>query len=177
MAEASELSIDKRLQSMGFSIPDPTPSPLPIGPIIFMGFLIFLAFLGIWAVVPPAPQGKHYFPFLIIAGLIAITKTIAVLAAILPKLCFSNFRPDSRGQMPYMAWLASTLLAAIIALLLERAALVIADQASISDALNFKTYPPTLLAPTTAAICLAIAFLCDVDLGLGYGWLRRITEG
>ena len=103
MAEASELSIDRRLQSMGCSIPETKPFPLPIGPIVFMGFLIFLAFPGIRAVTPPAPQGKHYFPFLIIAGLIATTKTIGVLAAILPKLCFSNFRPDSRGHMPYMA--------------------------------------------------------------------------
>jgi hypothetical protein len=33
------------------------------------------------------------------------------------------------------------------------------------------------MAPMAFASCLTIAILCDVDLGLGRGWARRVTEG
>jgi hypothetical protein len=33
------------------------------------------------------------------------------------------------------------------------------------------------MAPTTFAISLSIAIICDVDLRLGHGWVQRTMEG
>jgi hypothetical protein len=67
-------------------------------------------------------------------------------------------------------------LAVIASFLLERVAIGIVDHRLFS-AIDFVHFPLTPLAPTTFTLCLAIAILCDVDLQLGNGWLRRISEG
>ena len=173
IAEGSELRIESRLQSIGFCIPEPNCPPLPIGPFVFMGVVMIVAILGVVAVVQP-PKGS--LPIAITAVLIGTTKTIGVLAAVLPKLRWSAFRPDSRGNFPYLAWLTSAGVAAAVAFLIERTALIIANQTA-SAALDFSDYPLSPMAPTTFAISLSIAIICDIDLRLGHGWVRRITEG
>jgi hypothetical protein len=173
IVEGSELRIENRLRSIGFCIQGPAYLPLPIGPFVFMGVVMIVAILGIVAVGRPPQSGP--LPLVITAMLIGTTKTIGVLAAVLPKLRWNTFRPDSRGNLPFLAWLMSAGLAAVVALLIERAELMIAYTASA--AFDFHTYPITPLAPETFAICLSIAIICDVDLSIGQGWTLRITEG
>ena len=166
MVEGSDVMIKNRLQSIGFCIVEPPCIPLPIGPFVFMGVVMIVAILGVVAVVP-TPKGA--LPLAITAILIGTTKTIGVLAAVLPKLRWSAFRPDSQGNLPYLAWLTSAGLAAIVSFFIERAVLSAAHQ-DISAAFDFGQYPLTPMAPTTFAISLAIAIICDVDLRLGRGW-------
>jgi hypothetical protein len=60
--------------------------------------------------------------------------------------------------------------------LIERAAVGVEYQ-SILAVFDFADYPLTPLAPTTFAISLSIAILCDVNLGIAHGRMLRITEG
>jgi len=173
MVEGSDVMIKSRLQSIGFCIVEPPCIPLPIGPFVFMGVVMIVAILGVVAVVPTSGGP---LPLAITAILIGITKTIGVLAAVLPKLRSSAFRPDSQGHLPYLAWLASAGVAAIVSFVIERTALSAAHQ-DISAAFDFGQYPLTPMAPTTFAISLAIAIVCDVDLRMGRGWTLRLTEG
>ncbi len=174
MVEGSDVMIKNRLQSIGFCIVEPPCIPLPIGPFVFMGVVMIVAILGVVAVVP-TPKGA--LPLAITAILIGTTKTIGVLAAVLPKLRWSAFRPDSQGNLPYLAWLTSAGLAAIVSFFIERAVLSVAHQEDISAAFDFDQYPLTPMAPTTFAISLAIAIICDVDLRMRRGWTLRLTEG
>lgn len=157
---------------MGFIIRD-LSCPVPVGAFIFMGVVMMLAILGVVAVVRPA---SGPIPLAVAALLIGLTKTIGILAAILPKVRWSWFRSDSDGRYPYMAWVVSAILAVVVSFFVERVAFGILDHKLLS-ALDFVQFPVTPLAPTTFTLCLAIAILCDVDLGLGAGWLRRISEG
>jgi hypothetical protein len=173
IAEGSDLRIENRLKSVGFDILEPTSPPLPIGPFVFIGVVMIFAILGLVAVVP-TPHTTPLPPALI-AVLIGTTKTIGIVAAVLPKLRWGLCRRSSRGGLPYLAWLVSAGAAAVVAFLFERTALAVATQTAAA-AFNFAAYPLTAMAPTTFVICLAIAILCDVDLGLGHGVVRRITE-
>jgi hypothetical protein len=115
-------------------------------------------------------------PLVVIALLIGLTKTIGILAAILPKVRWSWFRSDHGGWHPYMAWVVSAVAAVVVSFFVERLAFAILDH-KLPSAFDFARFPLTPLAPTTFTLCLAIAILCDVDLRLGAGWLRRISEG
>ncbi len=173
MVEASESRIQSRLVTMGFIIRDLSCAQVPVGAFIFMGVVMMLAILSVVAVVRPA---SGPMPLAVAALLIGLTKTIGILAAILPKVRWSWFRSDSDGRYPYMAWVVSAVLAVVVSFFVERVAFGILDHKLLS-ALDFVRFPVTPLAPTTFTLCLAIAILCDVDLGLGAGWLRRISEG
>lgn len=174
MVEGSEFWVQDRLRSMGFQLLGPSCPPLPVGPFIFMGVIMMLAILSVVAVVRPERDGP--MPLVLTALLIGLTKTIGVLAAILPKIRWASFRPDSRGRLPYLPWLASAFLAMIVAFLVERGSFGILGH-GLPEAIDFQHFPLSPLAPTTFTLSLAVAILCDVDLRLGYGWLRRISEG
>lgn len=174
ISEGTELRIEYQLQSLGFYIQESTSPPLPVGPFVFMGVAMIVAILAITAVIRPPNSGP--LPLAISALLIGATKTIGVLAAGLPKLRWAWFRPGADGELPYLGWLASAAAAAIVALVFERLALIVAYHAAAA-AFDFEKYPLTPLAPTTFAIGVAVAMLCDVDLHIGQGWIRRVTEG
>jgi hypothetical protein len=173
MVEASECRIRSRLATMGFIIHDLPCPQLPVGAFIFMGVIMMLAILGVVAVVRPHSPSM---PLVVIALLIGLTKTIGILAAILPKVRWSWFRSDHGGWHPYMAWVVSAVAAVVVSFFVERLAFAILDH-KLPSAFDFARFPLTPLAPTTFTLCLAIAILCDVDLRLGAGWLRRISEG
>lgn len=174
MAEGSEFRIQTRLRSMGFRLAGRTCAPLPLGPFVFMGVMLILAILSVIAVVRPAQTGP--MPLAITALLIGLTKTVGVLAAVLPKLRWAAFRPDSSGRLPYLGWLGWAGVAPLVALLLERLSFGILGHSTLAT-VDFQTYPLSPLAPTTFALSLAVAILCDIDVHLGAGWLRRISEG
>ena len=174
MTEGSEYRIQDRLRSMGFLLTGDTCPPIPVGPFLFLGVIMVLAILSAVAVVRPPPGGP--MPLAITALLIGLTKAIGVLAAILPKFRWAAFRRDDSGRLPYLPWLASALGAALTAFIIERSSVAVLDSAA-SGAIAFGKYPLTPLAPTTFTLCLAMAIVCDVDLRLGNGWLRRISEG
>jgi hypothetical protein len=136
--------------------------------------MMIFGMLGVVAVV--SPQHVQVLPPAVTAILIGATRTIGVLAAILPKMRWSKCRPDERGNPPYLAWLGCAAIAGIISLLVERGAYAIA----LGDAfapLDFTRYPMTPMAPMAFATSLTLSILCDVDLRLGYGWARRVSEG
>jgi hypothetical protein len=174
MVEGSEFRIQIRLRSMGFRLAGRTCPPLPFGPFVFMGVMLIIAILSVIAVVRPAQGGP--MPIAITAVLIGLTKTIGVLAAVLPKLRWAAFHPDSRGRLPYLGWLAWAAVATLVAFVFERLSFGILGH-STAAAVDFQTYPLSPLAPTTFALSLAVAILCDVDLHLGDGWFRRVSEG
>jgi hypothetical protein len=170
--EGSRPRILERLRSIGFWMEEPCP-PLPVGPLVFMGAMMIVAILGVVATVPP---GSHRLPLPIIAVLIGTTQTIGLVSAVLPKLRWSTFRPDSRGNHPYLGWLASSSFAGIVAFLIDRTATGIAHH-TFEAGLDFDHYPLSPMGPMAFAISLSIAIICDVDLGLREGWVRRMTEG
>ena len=90
MVEGSETRIDDRLKVIGFCISEPPCLALPIGPFVFMGVVMFLGILGVVAIVRPSSGS---LPLPLTAFLIGTTKTIGVLAAVLPKLRWCAFRP------------------------------------------------------------------------------------
>jgi hypothetical protein len=139
-----------------------------------MGVGMIIAILVVVAIVPQ--PSSETLPLPLTAFLIGATKTIGVLASVLPKLRWSAFRPNRQGDLPYLAWLTSAVLAAFVSLLIERAAIAIAHPAALA-ALDFGKYPLTPLAPATFAISLCVSILCDVDLGIGRGWILRIADG
>jgi hypothetical protein len=170
--EGSGLRIRNRLESLGFCIDQPCP-PLPIGPFLFMGVMMIIAILGAVAALPPTTRR---LPLWAIAVLIGTTQTMGLISAILPKLRWSAFRPDSRGNPPYLGWLASSSFAGVLAFLIDRTATAIAHH-TFSAGLDFDQYPLSPMGPMAFAISLSIAVICDIDLDFGGGWLRRITEG
>lgn len=173
MVDASESRIKNRLSHMGFHIRDLSCPQVPVGAFVFMGVVMMLAILGVVAIVRPE---SGPLPLPVIALLVGFTKTVGVLSAVFPKLRWSWFRPDSNSRLPYLAWIASATLAVIVSFLVERLAFGILEHKIVS-AFDFVHFPMTPLAPTTFTLCLVIAILCDVDLRLGNGWLRRISEG
>ncbi|HXE23692.1 MAG TPA: hypothetical protein VN637_02255, partial [Roseiarcus sp.] len=74
------------------------------------------------------------------------------------------------------AWLGWAAVAAIVSLIIERAAYAIA-LGDLGAALNFSQRPLRPMAPMAFATSLALSVLCDVDLHLGHGWARRVSEG
>jgi hypothetical protein len=174
MVEGSDQRIGNRLQTIGFAAPA-QPSPhMQVGPFMFMGAMMILGMLGVVSVL--SPQHAHVLPRPVSAVLIGTTRTIGILAAILPKMHWSKFRPDSRGNPPHLAWLGWAGVAAIISLMIERAAYAIALGDAVA-ALDFVAYPVTPMAPMAFSTSLVLSILCDVDLHLGHGWARRVSEG
>jgi hypothetical protein len=173
MVEASDARIKSRLENRGFSISEPTCPPLPIGALAFLGVMMIIGILLIVAVVP---SGSSRLPMAIIAMLIGTTQTIGLLTAILPKLRCDGFRSDSRGNYPYLGWLETAILAGLIALVLDRTAMAINAHAFGAE-LDFAHFPMSPMGPMASAISLSVSVLCDIDFGLGQGWLRRVSEG
>jgi hypothetical protein len=175
MVEATDRRIYNRLQAIGFAISEKPCPRLEVGPFLFMGLMMIVGMFFLVALVPPTPQ-KTDLPLSVITILIGATRTIGVLAAILPKLRWSGDRTDERGNYPYLAWLEWPFVAGGASLLIERGMIAIVDH-HLSAAANFSAYPLTPMAPLAFATCLSMAILCDVDLGFGLGWGRRLTEG
>jgi hypothetical protein len=173
--ERSDVRIRNRLKSIGYHIAEPpaSPSPLPIGELLFLGVMMIVVSLMAVAIVQPA---SFDLPLGVIAVLIGATRTIGVLAAILPKLRWSTFQPDSRGNLPYLGWLASSTIAGLISFLIERTALSIAHHTFAAE-LDFNQCPLSPMAPMAFVISLSIAALCDVNLHLVHDLVRRLTEG
>ena len=173
--ERSDVRIRNRLKSIGYHIAEPPspPSPLPIGELLFLGVMMVVVSLLAVAIVQPA---SFDLPLGVIAVLIGATRTIGVLAAILPKLRWSAFQPDSRGNLPYLGWLASSTLGGLISFLIERTALSIAHH-TFAVELDFNQCPLSPMAPMAFVISLSIAALCDVNLHLADDRVRRLTEG
>ena len=110
------------------------------------------------------------------AILIGTTRTIGILTAILPKLRWSKSRPDRDGNPPYLAWLGWAAAAAMVSLVIERSAYAIA-LGDPGAGLDYFTHPVTPMAPMAFSTSLVLSILCDVDLHLGHGWARRLSEG
>lgn len=174
IVEGSDLRITNRLRSIGFTtLKDPYP-PIQVGPFLFLGVMMIFAILGLVSLIPTPRTGP--LPLPLTAILIGTTRTIAIVTAVLPKLRWSAYRPDARGNLPYIAWLEWAVIAAVFSLLIERSALAVAHQAFLAE-FDFDDYPLSPMAPMAIASSLSIAILCDVDLGLGRGLVRRVTEG
>lgn len=174
MVEGSDQRIGNRLQSIGFT-PLGQPGPhMQVGPFLFMGAMMIFGMLGVVSVV--SPHQSHVLPPAVTAILIGTTRTIGILAAILPKMHWSRFRPDSRGNPPHLAWLGWAAVAGAISLMIERTAYAIALR-DVGAGLDFVAYPMTPMAPMAFATALVLSILCDVDLRLGHGWARRVSEG
>ena len=172
ITEGSELRISNRLHSMGFD-ERPAYTSMTVAPFLFLGAMMLFAILGLFSLMPTAIGP---LPLSVSAILIGTTRTIAILAAVLPKMRWSAFRTDVRGNLPYFAWLEWAAVAAIVSLLLERTVLAIAHH-SVGAGIDFEQYPLSPTAPMAFASSLSIAILCDVDLGFVRSWARRITEG
>jgi hypothetical protein len=173
IVEGSNARIRNELQAIGFNVADTLCPPLPLGALAFMGLVMIVAILGIVSVVPSEPQA---LPLGIIAVLIGTTKTIALFAAILPKLRWRQFRPDSNGNLPYLAWMASASFAAALSLLIDRAALAMAAH-HFAVGFDFVNYPLSPMGPMSFALSLSVAIICDLDLDLSSEWVRRVVEG
>jgi hypothetical protein len=174
MVEGSDQRIINRLQPIGFAAPAQPGPHMQVGPFLFIGAMMIFGMLGVVSVF--SPQHAHVLPAPVNAILIGTTRTIGILAAILPKLRWSTCRPDGRGNLPYLSWLGWAGVAAIVSLLIERSAYAIA-LGDVVAGLDFVRFPLRPIAPMALATSLVISILCDVDLHLGYGWTRRITEG
>jgi len=174
MVEGSDQRIVNRLQSVGF-VPLAQPGPrIQVGSFLFMGAMMIFGMLGVVSVL--SPQHAHVLSPTVNAILIGSTRTIGILTAILPKMHWSKCRPDSRGNPPYLSWLGWAGVAAILSLLIERATLSI-YYADLGAGLDFITYPLRPMAPMAFATSLVLSILCDVNLHLGHGWARRLSEG
>ena len=174
MVEGSDQRIIKRLLPIGF-VPSTRVGPqMQVGPFMFMGATMILGMLGVVSVV--SPHHQHVLPPAVTAVLIGTTRTIGILAAILPKLRWSKACPDDDGNLPYLAWLGWATGAAIVSLAIERSAYAIA-LGSPGAGLDFFTHPVTPMAPMAFSTSLVLSILCDVDLHLGQGWARRMSEG
>jgi hypothetical protein len=174
MVEGSDQRIVNRLQSVGFA-PLAQPGPrIQVGPFLFMGAMMIFGMLGVVSVL--SPQHAHVLTPTVNAILIGSTRTIGILTAVLPKMHWSKFRPDSRGNPPYLSWLGWAAVAAIISLFIERATLSI-YYANLGAGFDFVAYPVTPMAPMAFSTSLVLSILCDVDLHLGHGLARRVSEG
>jgi hypothetical protein len=174
MVEGSDQRIINRLQPIGFATPARPAPHMQIGPFVFIGAMMIFGMLGIVSVA--SPHHQHVLPPAVSAVLIGTTRTIGILTAILPKLRWSTSRPDDVGNLPYFAWLGWAAAAAIISLVIERSAYAIA-LGSPDAGLDFVAHPVTPMAPMAFSTSLVLSILCDVDLHLGQGWARRVSEG
>jgi hypothetical protein len=174
MVEGSDQRISNRLQPIGFAPSTHVSPQIQVGPFLFMGAMMIVGMLGVVSVVSPHEQ--HVLPNPVTAILIGTTRAIGILTAILPKLRWSNSRPDRDGNPPYLAWLGWAVAAAIISLVIERSAYAIALR-SLTAGLDFSANPVTPMAPMAFSTSLVISILCDIDLRLGHGWARRVSEG
>jgi hypothetical protein len=173
VVEGSELRIGKRLWSMGFSAPTNFYPSEQVGLLLFLGAMMIFAVLGLISVVP-TPGGPSPLPATAI--IIGMTWIVAILAAVVPKLRSNVYRMGHRGNSPFVAWLGWATVAAFVSLLVERIALAIIHQTA-QTIFDFADYPTSPIAPMAFVSCFSIAVLCDVDLGFGDGWARRIIEG
>ena len=174
MVEGSDQRINNRLQPIGF-VPSARVGPqMQVGPFLFMGAMMIFGMLGVVSVV--SPHHQNILPPAVTAILVGTTRTIGILTAILPKMRWTQSCPDSRGNLPYVAWLGWAAVAAIVSLIIERAAYAIA-LGNLDAVLNFSQYPLRPMAPMAFATSFALSVLCDVDLHLGHGWARRVSEG
>jgi hypothetical protein len=174
MVEGSDQRISHRLQSIGFG-PLAQPGPhMQVGPFLFLGAMMIFGVLGVVSVL--SPQRAPLLPPVVNAILIGTTRTIGILAAVLPKMRWSNRRPDSLGNPRYLDWLGWASVAAIFSLAIERATISI-YYGKLTAGLDFAAFPLGPLAPMAFATSLVISILCDVDLHLGQGWARRVSEG
>ena len=174
MVEGSDQRIINRLQPIGFVSSTRVGPDMQVGPFLFIGAMMIFGMLGVVSVV--SPHQSHILPPAVNAILIGTTRTIGILTAVLPKLRWSQFCPDCRGNPPYLAWLGWAAVAAILAFVIERAAYAIA-LTDLGAALNFSQYPLRPMAPMAFATSLVLSILCDVNLHLGLGWARRVSEG
>jgi hypothetical protein len=174
MVEGSDQRIIKRLQPIGIVRSTRVGPQMQVGPFLFMGAMMIFGMLGVVSV--GSPHHQHVLPPAVSAVLIGTTRTIGILAAILPKLRWSKSRPDDDGTPPYLAWLGWATAAAIVSLAIERSAYAIA-LGSPGAGLDFFTHPVTPMAPMAFSTSLVLSILCDVDLKLGHGWARRTSEG
>ena len=170
--EGTERLINDRLKTVGFVISGPSCPNMDAGPLLFLGVVMIMFILLLVSTVPVQPI---VLPLGVTAILIGVTRTIGVLSAVVPKLRWSKYRTDSDGNYPYLAWLAWASVAAIASFLIERTVIAVAHHA-LSAELDFK-YPFSPMAPLAGLTTLSIAILCDVDLRLPEGWLRRSIEG
>ena len=174
MVEGSDQRIVNRLQPMGVASSTRVGPDMPVGPFLFMGAMMIFGMLGVVSVV--SPHHSNVLPPAVSAILIGMTRTIGIVTAVLPKLRWSQFRPDGRGEPPYLAWLAWASVAAIASLVIERGAYAIA-LGNLGAALDFTQNPLRPMAPMAFATSLITSILCDVDLHLGHGLARRLSEG
>jgi hypothetical protein len=174
MVEGSDQRIINRLQPIGF-VPSTSVGPhMQVGPFVFMGAMMIFGMLGVVSVV--SPHQSHVLPPAVSAILIGTTRTIGILTAILPKLRWSRSCPDHDGNPPYLAWLGWAAVAAVISLVIDRSAYAIA-LGELGAGLDFVADPVTPMAPMAFSTSLVLSILCDVDLHLGQGWARRVSEG
>jgi hypothetical protein len=173
MVEGSDQRIVNRLQPIGF-LPSAHVGPdMQVGPFLFIGAMMIFGMLGVVSVVSPHNTS---LPPAVNAILIGMTRTIGILAAVLPKLRWGQFRPDGRGDLPYLAWLGWAAVAGIASFIIERGAFAIAT-GELRAAFDFVQNPLRPMAPMAFATSLVISILCDADLHLGQGMARRMSEG
>ncbi len=172
MVEGSDQRIVNRL--LPIRVDDTRVGPeLQVGPFLFMGAMMIFGMLGVVSLVSPHNTA---LPPAVSAILIGTTRTIGILTAVLPKLRWAQFRPDGRGDPPYLAWLGWAFVAAFVSFVIERGAYAIAA-GDLRAAFDFDQYAVRPMAPMAFATSLVISILCDVDLNLGQGLMRRLSEG
>lgn len=176
IVEATDARIDIRLQSIGFLPPKGLCPRVDIGPILFMGFIMTVCLLALVAIVLPPQPSVLILPLPMIAILIGATRTIGVMTAVLPKLRWDSQRAGEDKALPYLSWLGWAFLAGVISFLTERTAIAMAHH-TLSAELDFAQYPFSPMAPLAFATSLVIAILCDVDLPLRNGLVRRFVDG
>jgi hypothetical protein len=174
MVEGSDQRIGNRLRAIGFAPPAQPLPPMQVGPFLFMGAMMIFGMLGVVSLV--SPQHEGVIPPAVNAVLIGTTRTIGILTAVLPKMRWSKSRPDSLGNPRYLDWLGWAAVAGIVSLLIERATVSIAS-GRVGAGLDFAGFPLGPLAPMAFTTSLVISILCDLELPLGRGWARRVSEG
>ena len=172
IVESSNLRIRSKVESLGFYVEVVTCPPPPVGPFVFTGVMVMV---GILSLIATFPTSRGDLPLWLLALLIGASHTVAVIVTVVPKLCSSWFRADGHG-LPYMGWLVSAVIAGCVAFLLSRAAASVAA-GQLAAAWDFAAHQITPSAPMAFVVSLTIGILCDVDLHLGDGWSRRVSEG
>lgn len=168
--EPSSAGVAQRLRRLGFAEEIVCPRP-PVGAFVFVGTMLVVALLGMVCLMPP-PGDAVSGP--VVALVIGVTQTCALLFATLPKASWAAFRRKPDGSLPYLGWLAAAAAAGAVALLIERGVIVLA-QRNWADALPTDEFPLSPAAFMAAGVALVVSILCDVDLKLKR--LRRLTEG
>jgi hypothetical protein len=172
--EGTDHGIAQRLAELGCTGEDLFYPPMPIGPLLFTGFILMVFMLASLAFTNQQSTGHIPAPLVVLQ--IAISQTIAMLVAVLPKLRSPAFRRGAGDDLPYMAWLFAALLAGVLAFTVERGNIAFLER-STAAALDFANYPLRPLAPAAVMSALAVSILCDVELPIVRQWLRRTVEG